>query len=336
MIPKSAKSPLPTYLQITFLTRTTAMLERPFSFASFLPGLLAIVFFFASGELLAQNKKTEQVVQLIKDKSTFHRDLVYARVGNRPLKLNLLVPKDASGPTPLVIWFHGGGWIAGSKDKPTPAAALILVGYAVASVEYRFLDEAKFPAQIHDCKAAVRWLRANSGEYNIDPDKIGAWGMSAGGHLASLLATSGDVEDLEGALGNHTSVSSRIQAACNYCGPTDIGYWRNHAGNSETLPKELARVPGLLFQGSESEKAAAAERFSPISYVSRDDPPVMIVVGGKDPIVSVEQSRRFAKRLRAHGVKTSTVLLPNSGHGGKEFSSPKLLKGVADFYEAAW
>src|SRR5882724_887911 len=148
------------------------------------------------------------------------RDVEYARVGNRPLLLDLYLRDASTEPAPVVVWIHGGGWSSGDKF-PTPAARLVAAGYSVASVEYRLTGEAKFPAQIYDCKAAIRWLRANARKYNIDSAHIGVWGHSSGGHLVSLLGTSGNVEELEGAEGN-LDQSSRVQAVVDFSGPTDL------------------------------------------------------------------------------------------------------------------
>jgi acetyl esterase/lipase len=125
------------------------------------------------------------------------RDIEYARPDGTPLLLDLYVPKDARNPLPLVVWIHGGAWRAGSKDR-CPAIRVTKRGYVVASVNYRLSQQAIFPAQIEDCKAAIRWLRANAAKYHVDSERIGVWGSSAGGHLVALLGTSGNVEDLEG------------------------------------------------------------------------------------------------------------------------------------------
>ncbi|HCS51001.1 MAG TPA: hypothetical protein DIW81_05320 [Planctomycetaceae bacterium] len=291
-------------------------------------------------DTFAQRNKQQDAIQklrqLLLEKSSLHRDLEYARVDNRSLKLNLAIPNDATSSTPLVIWIHGGGWNSGSKDAPSPAVAMLLVGYAVASIEYRFLDDAPFPAQIHDAKAAVRWLRANAGKYNIDPDKFAVWGASAGGHLASLLGTSGGVEDLEGTVGNHVGVSSRVQVVCNYYGPTDLTFWFGKDGNEFTLPGKLAEVPSKMFRTTVRDRQAEAEIFSPISYVSREDPPVIIVQGDKDPIVMIEHNRGFVTSLKENRVKVEAIVLAGAGHGGKEFMNPNLLKRLAEFFNMAW
>ena len=129
--------------------------------------------------------------------ATIQRDLVYERVNGAVLTLDLYCPEKVSGPLPVIGWIHGGGWSRSRKER-CPAVRMVDDGYAVASIEYRLTEVAPFPAQIEDCKAAVRWLRANAAKYNLDPDRIGVWGFPAGGHLAALLGTSGGVRELEG------------------------------------------------------------------------------------------------------------------------------------------
>src|SRR5205085_12369694 len=135
--------------------------------------------------------------------------------------LDLYVPEKVQKPLPLLIWIHGGAWMSGSKDSPSPALQFTAKGYAVAQVGYRLSQDAKFPAQIHDCKAAVRWLRANAQKYNLDPNKFAAWGASAGGHLVALLGTTGAAAELEGHVSD-LKESSRVQAVVDWCGPTDF------------------------------------------------------------------------------------------------------------------
>ncbi|HKB42657.1 MAG TPA: alpha/beta hydrolase, partial [Gemmataceae bacterium] len=138
------------------------------------------------------------------------RNLEYVKGGHERNKLDLYIPEKADAPLPVVVWIHGGGWRAGSKDR-CPITWLAGKGYLVASINYRLLQHGEFPAQIEDCKAAIRWLRANAKKYNLDPDRIGVMGASAGGHLVALLGTSGHVKDLEGKGGN-AEQSSRVQA----------------------------------------------------------------------------------------------------------------------------
>jgi len=144
-------------------------------------------------------------------------------------------------PLPVILWIHGGGWSKGRKEQHSPAISFLNDGYAVASIEYRLSGEAPFPAQIVDCKAAVRWLRANAAKYNLDADRIGAWGHSAGGHLAALLGTSGGVPELEGN-GDNMSYSSHVQAVCDVSGPADFVrlYHDGSDASTGTRPKAVS------------------------------------------------------------------------------------------------
>ena len=178
------------------------------------------------------------------------RDIEYARTPEEPLLLDLYRPEMSTmQPKPLVVWIHGGAWRAGSKTNPGEAVRFVDEGYVVASIGYRLSRTARFPAQAHDVKAAIRWLRANAQRYEINPDKIGVWGASAGGHLVALLGTSGDVAELEGNLGN-PGVSSRVQAVVDYFGPTN--FLRMDAAGST-----------IVHDGSDSPKAnSSAGRFN--------------------------------------------------------------------------
>ncbi|MHC4341460.1 MAG: alpha/beta hydrolase fold domain-containing protein [Planctomycetota bacterium] len=227
------------------------------------------------------------------DGPQIHRGLVFSKPGGVELKLDLYLPRRARTPRPLVVWIHGGGWRKGSRTR-CPAAFLTQEGFAVASVDYRLAPAARFPAQIHDCKAAIRWLRANAERYGIDRKHIGAWGSSAGGHLAALLGTSGGT--LEGE-GGHTEESSRVQAVVDFCGPADL-----------RLLLRGAAVSALL---GDKKKAVAA---SPVVHVSRDDPPFFIVHGAKDPLVPVRQARLLHAALRKQGVNSYLHVIEEAGH----------------------
>ena len=149
------------------------------------------------------------------------KDLVYAKVDGRELKLDVYWDETAEGTMPLIVCVHGGGWTEGSKDW-CPALRMVKSGYVAASINYRLSQHAPFPAQIHDCKAAIRWLRAHAKDYHIDPKRIGVWGGSAGGHLVALLGTTGGNKELEGSVGGNMEQSSRVQAVCDFFGPTDL------------------------------------------------------------------------------------------------------------------
>ncbi len=235
--------------------------------------------------------------------AAIQRDLIFKRVNSAVLTLDLYSPENVSGPLPVIVWIHGGGWSRGRKEQ-CPAVSLVDDGYAVASIDYRLTSVAPFPAQIEDCKAAVRWLRANASAYHLDPDRIGVWGNSAGGHLAALLGTSGGVPELEGN-GDNMQYSSRVQAVCDAAGPVDLV--------AEMSPKAMSRIEALLGGALEKNKSKAIAA-SPIHYVSKDDPPFLIVHGEFDRVVPVEQSQRFYEALQKAGVNATLKILPQRGH----------------------
>jgi acetyl esterase/lipase len=252
------------------------------------------------------------------------RDLEYAKVGDKKLLLDLYMPEKADGPLPLIVWIHGGGWRKGSKDGNVLPLRMTRQGYAVASINYRLSGEAIFPAQIEDCKAAIRWLRANAKKYNLDPDRFGAWGSSAGGHLVALLGTSGDVPEFD--KGDHLKVSSRVQAVCDYFGPTDFLLMGGSHDNADS-PESLL-VGGPIQKNK--EKAAKA---NPITYVTKDDPPFLIVHGDKDPAVPVTQSELLHEALKKAGVESKLHIIKGGGHGGKGFTDPKVVEMVNGFFD---
>ena len=179
------------------------------------------------------------------------------------------MPEQAGGPLPLVIWVHGGGWQNGSKDACPPLRrGYVARGYAVASINYRLSGHAVFPAQIEDCKAAVRWLRARAPEYGLDPDRFGVWGSSAGGHLAALLGTSGDVKEFE--RGAHLDQSSRVQAVCDEYGPTDFTVFVTTPGYEGHGRAESPE--SRLLGGAVRENAAKAARANPVTFSPAEPP----------------------------------------------------------------
>lgn len=257
----------------------------------------------------------------LKEAAEIHKDLEYAKAGDHSLKLDLFVPKNLTSPAPLVIWIHGGGWQAGSKDN-CPATPFVTDGFAVASVEYRFTDVAPFPAQILDCKAAVRYLRANAKKYNLDPDRFGAWGASAGGHLVALLGTSGGVKELEGDLGN-ADQSSKVQAVCDWFGPADFLHMPNaeHAAGGAVVK---------LLGGKPSDKKDVATAASPTTYITADDPPFLIMHGDEDKLVALSQSVTLEESLKKAGVPVKLEVLKGEGHG---FRTKEAVETVRTFFK---
>jgi acetyl esterase/lipase len=261
-----------------------------------------------------------------KAKAKQFRDLAYVEAGHERQKLDLYVPEVGSEMPPLVVFIHGGGWRSGRKGA-SPALPLLARGYAVAGLGYRLSDAAQFPAQIHDCKAAIRWLRANAQKYGFNPDKIGVWGPSAGGHLSALLGTSGEVRELEGDLGN-AGVSSRVQAVCDFYGPTDF-LLGDVGGKADNAQGPVA----LLLGGPVPQRPEVARAASPAHWISRDDPPFLIFQGGKDRTVPPVQSQKFAELLKQAGVEVELVEFPEAEHGGPAFSSPETIGKIVDFFD---
>ncbi len=247
------------------------------------------------------------------------RDVEYGRAGERSLKLDLFQPKQpAADKLPAIVWIHGGGWRTGSKLSGGRLLPLVASGnYVGVSVGYRLSGEAIWPAQIHDCKAAIRWVRANAETYDIDPDRIGVWGSSAGGHLVSLLGTSSDVEELEGDCGS-PGVSTRVTCVVDFCGPTDMNRLRHPAVD-------------LLFGGTPAdERREEATAASPVTHVTKDDPPILIVHGTKDGTVPFEQAELFYEKLKEHGVDVTFIKIEGGGHG---IGGPEVLERVRAFFE---
>ncbi len=246
------------------------------------------------------------------------RDLEYVTGGHERNRLDLYLPEKAPRPLPVILWVHGGGWTRGDKTNG-PAFRFATNGYAVASMNYRFSQHATFPAQIHDCKAAVRWLRANARKYSLDADHIGAWGASAGGHLVALLGTTAGVKDLEGPGGN-ADQSSRVQAVVDWYGPTDF----LTAGAKDTRSN--------LLGGDPQENKEKARKASPMTYVSSSAAPFLIMHGDQDRTVPIAQSETFAAALKEAGADATYVVVKGGKHGGALFTSPETMKRIEDFF----
>jgi acetyl esterase/lipase len=188
--------------------------------------------------------------------------------------------------------------------------------YAVASVQYRLTDKATFPAQIHDCKGAIRWLRAHAAQYGYSAERIGVAGISAGGHLVALLGTGGDVEELEGDVGGHLDQSSRVQAVLDMCGPTDFLLRIKNNPKAVSRPKSPV---SLLLGGPASERQEAARLASPAHHVTKDDPPLLIFHGTKDPLVNPRQSEHLRDLYQKADLEVTLELIPGGGHVPREF-----------------
>ena len=261
------------------------------------------------------------------------RDLRYGDAPGRGHLLDLYLPEKSTAPLPLIIWIHGGGWSGGDKQG-CPALSMIPRGYAVASLNYRLVPEAIFPAQIFDCKGAIRYLRAHAKQYNLDPDHFGVWGGSAGGHLVALLGTSIDVKELEGDIGGNIDQSSRVQCVCDWFGPTDMSVFFDQADRVPNIFKaDPNKSPiAALFGGPVKEHLELVKQANPITFVKKDNPPFLIVHGDKDTLVPVAQSEILADALKAVGVEVHLEVMAGAGHGNG-FDKPSLRGMMFEFFD---
>ncbi len=240
------------------------------------------------------------------------RDITYKTVtGYRPLKLDLYVPRDTRTRHPAVIWIHGGGWELGNPrtdwtygDWTKVLAELAGRGYVVAGVTYRFSGEAKFPAALQDVKDAIRFVRKHADLYGVDPDRLTAWGLSAGGYLSAMVGTTCDVDDFN-AGSSDPGISSCVQAAVVWFGPTDFTQGKLDE-KSDALVKFLGCNPC-----SQELRAQA----SPVTYVTDKTPPFLIMQGDADPLVAPEQSKLLHELLKSHGVESKLIIYPGLEHG---------------------
>lgn len=254
------------------------------------------------------------------DDAVVHRDIAYVPDGHERHKLDLYLP--ASGDNfPLVIWIHGGAFRRGSKEPnemDIPPFACVAQGIALASINYRLSQHAIFPAQIEDCKTAVRWLRAHANQYNLDPTRFIAWGPSAGGHLAAMLGTTGNMTAFD--VGEHLQVSSKVQAVVDYFGPTDFLQM-----DAQRLPDGMVHNPAdspesMLVGGPIQETPDKVAAANPITYVTSEAPPFLVVHGDRDPLVPYQQSQLLVEALQKAGVDVTFYLVAGGEHG--RFTDP--------------
>jgi acetyl esterase/lipase len=279
---------------------------------------LTAYLFFVAGTLAQQpNTKLPEGIKAL-------TDLEYVPGGHERQKLDLYLPVDAKGPLPVVVWIHGGAWKQGSKDR-CPAVPLATKGYAVASINYRLSQHAPFPAQIEDCKAAIRWLRAKAKNYQLDPEHIGVWGASAGGHLVALLGTTAGLKELEGNGGN-LDQSSKVQAVVYWFGASDL---RIIPERDTTAQSAI----GQLLGGSLKDKKELAALASPVTHVTKDAAPFLIMHGDKDILVAFSQSELLEAALKKAGAEAMLIKVEGAGHGGPQFLNDENKKRIEDFLE---
>ena len=247
----------------------------------------------------------------------------YVKDGGERQQLDIYLPKNyqEEEKLPVLVWIHGGGWTTGDK-KDMPGKFFINRGYACISVNYRLSQQAVFPAQIEDCKGAIRWLRANAQTYHLDPDRIGVWGASAGGHLSALLGVTNNKKEFD--VGENLEHSSTVQAVCDIFGPTDF---------TAIFAADAFSVITSLLGGPVSEKRELAVKASPITHITKEAPPYLILHGSEDRLVPVTQSTRFYDMLKKADVDAEIVVVKGAGHDVGVFMTLESLRKTMAFFD---
>ncbi len=253
-------------------------------------------------------------------------DVPYGVASDRQ-SLDILYPVHSPELRPAILLFHGGGWYTGGKGGPRTLAMMCAFaeeGYVALSVGYRLSDEAPFPAAVVDCKRAVRWLREHADQYRVDPAHLAAMGASAGGHLSAMLAVTGDEQEFDD--GGYAGQSSAVQAAVLICAPLDLTapLFKNPPGGDDPA---VARFLGV----SPASHPEIARRASPLSYVRRDLPPVLIIHGTADERVAPSQSEKMAQALQAVGTPHELILVRGGGHGMGIAREPEVFRQILVF-----
>lgn len=254
------------------------------------------------------------------------KDVEYGVASDVSLRLDIYRPKERSQDLmAAVVWIHGGGWRGGDKNNARNARAAAERGFFAVSLNYRLSGVAKFPAAVEDCKCAVRWLRASAEKYGVDPERIGVWGSSAGGHLALMVGLADEKAGLEGK-GGYARVSSRVAAVCSWFGPAELEVIGTGGGENA--------VGLFLGEGAAAEAYAKA---SPVTHATPDDPPVLLIHGDKDTLVPLSQSERMLKALEAAAVPVELLVVRGAGHGWKGAaispSTEEILERSLGFFE---
>ena len=245
------------------------------------------------------------------------QDISYAGTDNARQTLDLALPikRTSDKPLPVIAFIHGGGWRGGSKDGGLNRIRSFLKSgnYAGVSIGYRLSNEAKWPAQIHDCKAAIRWVKANAVKHGLDGSKIAVHGTSAGGHLVAMLGTSAGVKAMDGSIGAYTGQSTKVACVVDYFGPTN--FLRMNDFESRIDHDAKGSPEGLLIGGPIQENKKKTLTADPISYVSKEDSPFLIMHGTKDMAVPYNQSVILHSALKKIGVPSALLTVTGGGHG---------------------
>jgi acetyl esterase/lipase len=249
-------------------------------------------------------------------------DLVYSKPGPVEMRLDVAFPTEGDGPFPGVVVLYGGAWRVGNKfGNRTLLAEFAHGGYVAIAPQYRHCPRDVFPAQVHDVKAAVRWLRCHAAEYKLDADHVGAMGFSAGGHLSLMLGVTGPDDGLEGNA-PPSSPSSKVQAVVNYFGPSDL--------TATDVPEVSVGLVRDFLGARTADRPDLAVKASPMTYLSRDDAAILTFHGTKDPLVPHNQSTKLAEAMSKVGLPGRVELLIGAGHG---WTGPEMRRTMNDTYE---
>ncbi len=295
---------------------------------------LTFILLLASAHLFAQSDAANT-----SDISRKWVDISYATL-SKAQKLDIYLPESGDGPFPVILAIHGGGFMMGDKaDRQlNPMLNGLKRGYAVVSINYRMSGEALFPKNINDVKAAIRWVRGNAKQYHLNSDKIAVWGGSAGGNLSALAGTSADIKELEDLSMGNKEQSCRVNAVVDWFGPTNFllmdeelkatgngmpNHGKANSPESKVLGQKISEIPSIVALAN------------PETYITKDDPPFLIMHGTKDPLVPTQQSILLAEKLKAvlDNDKVIIHLLEGARHGGKEFEQATILQMVFDFLD---
>ncbi|MBO24488.1 MAG: carboxylesterase [Verrucomicrobiales bacterium] len=287
----------------------------------------------ALGQALAQDSSQKRPTR---DWSGFKvtKGIAYAGTDHERQRLDMALPlkRRNDKPLPVIAYIHGGAWRAGSKDGGlNRLRGYLKTGqYAGVTIGYRLSQHAKWPAQIHDCKAAIRWIRANAKKYNLDANRIAVHGTSAGGHLVAMLGTSAGVEAMDGSIGPHTDQSTRVQCVIDYYGPTNFLRMNDFESriDHDAADSPESQLIGVAIQENKKRTLTA----DPISYVDKGDAPFLIMHGTKDMLVPYNQSVLLHNALKKAGVRSALLTVDGGGHSGGRGVLPERFRTFIEFH----
>lgn len=310
----------------------------------FLVGFIGSAF---TGCSSTQSNTSEQRWGGVEDDSSINSkftDIAYASQSEKQ-KLDIYIPDEGEGPFPVIIAIHGGGFAWGDKKGGNLAPMLqgLNHGYAVVTVNYRLSSEARFPSAINDIKAAIRFIRVNAAQYNLNPNEIALWGDSAGGNLASLAGTTGGTNNCYHISLGNANVSDNVTAVVDWYGPTNFcamdeqnklsgirekvkfvqTYNTDNSFPSKYLGQNISKVPDLCKQAD------------PTTYITSECPPFLIQHGTMDPVIPMQQSTNFAAAIanKAGQDKVTLTLIEGAGHGGEQFEATDNMAAVFSFLD---